>query len=58
MLADDPADADLVAADLISQAEHDPMAASVLITTSMALANAVEDAVIERVVDGPGTATG
>ena len=50
ILADSKADADHVAADLISQAEHDPMAASVLITTSVALADAVEDRVIDRVV--------
>ncbi len=50
ILADEKADADHVAADLVSQAEHDPMAASVLITTSIALADAVEDKVIARVV--------
>lgn len=38
VLADDTADAAWVAADLISQAEHDPLAASVLITTSPELA--------------------
>jgi histidinol dehydrogenase len=32
-----------VAADLISQAEHDPLAASVLVTTSEALLGAVEE---------------
>jgi histidinol dehydrogenase len=42
ILADDTADSAHVAADLISQAEHDPMAASVLVTPSVALANAVE----------------
>ncbi len=42
ILADDTAEAALVAADLISQAEHDPMAASVLVTDSVALADAVE----------------
>ncbi len=42
VLADDAADPAHVAADLISQAEHDPMAASVLITTSPALADAVD----------------
>jgi histidinol dehydrogenase len=41
ILADDTADARFVAADLISQAEHDPSAASVLITDSAALADAV-----------------
>ena len=43
ILADDSADPAHVAADLISQAEHDPMAASVLVTPSDALAAAVED---------------
>jgi histidinol dehydrogenase len=42
VLADDSADAVHVAADLISQAEHDPMAASLLVTPSEALATAVE----------------
>ncbi len=42
ILADDSADAGHVAADLISQAEHDPMAASVLVTPSVALADEVE----------------
>lgn len=41
VLADDTADPALVAADLVSQAEHDPEAASVLITDSPALAEAV-----------------
>ncbi|WP_028708559.1 histidinol dehydrogenase [Propionicicella superfundia] len=43
VLADDTADPRFVAADLISQAEHDPMAASVLVTPSPALAAAVEE---------------
>ncbi|MCW2795438.1 histidinol dehydrogenase [Nocardioides sp.] len=42
VLADDTADAGFVAADLISQAEHDPMAASVLVTPSERLADEVE----------------
>lgn len=42
ILADDTADPAHVAADLISQAEHDPMAAAVLVTDSPALAEAVE----------------
>ena len=41
ILADDSADAAYVAADLISQAEHDPLAASVLVTDSEALADDV-----------------
>ncbi|HEY6795396.1 MAG TPA: histidinol dehydrogenase [Kineosporiaceae bacterium] len=42
ILADDTADPVHVAADLISQAEHDPMAAAVLVTDSEHLAAAVE----------------
>ncbi|MFJ6831229.1 histidinol dehydrogenase [Streptomyces sp. NPDC091209] len=42
VLADDTADPVHVAADLISQAEHDPLAAAVLVTDSPALADAVE----------------
>jgi histidinol dehydrogenase len=42
ILADSSADPVHVAADLISQAEHDPSAASVLVTDSPALADAVD----------------
>lgn len=42
ILADETADPRHVAADLISQAEHDPLAASVLVTDSEALVEAVE----------------
>lgn len=42
ILADDTADPAYVAADLLSQAEHDPLAASVLVTPSERLAAAVE----------------
>jgi histidinol dehydrogenase len=42
ILADDTADAAYVAADLVSQAEHDPRAASVLVTDSPRLADEVE----------------
>lgn len=41
ILADETASPVYVAADLISQAEHDPLAASVLVTTSPELAEAV-----------------
>jgi histidinol dehydrogenase len=42
ILADNTADSAHVAADLISQAEHDEMAASVLVTPSVNLADAVD----------------
>ena len=41
VIADDRANPAYVAADLMSQAEHDPMAAAILITTSGKLANSV-----------------
>ena len=47
VLADAGADPEYVAADLLSQAEHDPNAGSVLITDSPQLADAV-DAALER----------
>ncbi len=49
ILADADADPVHVAADLISQAEHDPAAASVLVTDSESLADAV-DAEVRRLV--------
>jgi len=49
ILADGTADAMHVAADLISQAEHDVLAASVLVTTSEQLADAVDQALAEQV---------
>ena len=51
IVADDTAKPAYVAADLISQAEHDPLAASVLITPSAALAEAVQ-AELAQQVDG------
>jgi histidinol dehydrogenase len=49
VLADDTADPVHVAADLISQAEHDPLAASVLVTPSSSLAGAVEAELVRQV---------
>ncbi|WP_030529394.1 histidinol dehydrogenase [Phycicoccus jejuensis] len=49
VLADATADADHVASDLVSQAEHDPLAAAVLVTDSPELAKAVEEALERRV---------
>lgn len=50
ILADENARADYIAMDLLSQAEHDEMASSILITTSMDLANAVSVKVEEFLV--------
>lgn len=49
VLADETADPAYVAADLISQAEHDRLAASVLITDSPRLADAVRSQVAQQV---------
>lgn len=43
VLADDTANPRFVAADLLSQAEHDPLASAILLTTSDRLAHAVSD---------------
>ena len=49
ILADDSADAGIIASDLISQAEHDVLAASVLVTDSAELADAVDVALEQQV---------
>ncbi|GEL94223.1 histidinol dehydrogenase [Cellulomonas composti] len=49
VLADGTADAVHVAADLVSQAEHDPLAAAVLVTPSVELAGAVEAKLVDLV---------
>ena len=49
ILADDTAVAAEVAADLISQAEHDPMAGAVLVTASLALVEAVRAELVVQV---------
>ncbi|GAA5227416.1 histidinol dehydrogenase [Paeniglutamicibacter antarcticus] len=48
ILADSTANPDFVAADMISQAEHDPNAAAVLVTDSPELADAVRAALEEQ----------
>ncbi|MFJ6652668.1 histidinol dehydrogenase [Microbacterium sp. NPDC091313] len=48
VVADDSADPDIVAADLVSQAEHDEQASAVLVTDSPQLADAVSEAVTRR----------
>ncbi len=48
VVADASANPEFVAADLLSQAEHDPAAASVLITDSVELADAVDAALVRR----------
>ncbi len=53
VLADHTADAELVAADLLAQAEHDPEALPVLVTTDTALADAVDRALERQLTDLP-----
>ena len=45
VIADDRADPELVAADLLAQAEHDTLASAILVTPSRALAEAVQLAI-------------
>ena len=45
VLADETANPEFVAADMLSQAEHDPLASAVLVTDSKALAQAVDEAI-------------
>ena len=51
VIADHTAEPDLVAADLLAQAEHDPLAAAILLTTSEELAAALP-AALERQLAG------
>ena len=48
VIADDSADADTIAADLIAQAEHDEAASAMLVTTSCDLADAVDAALLAQ----------
>ncbi len=56
VIADHTARADQVAADLMAQAEHDPLAAAILITTSEELAAAVPAAIAAQLQDHPRAA--
>ena len=53
IISDGSADAECVAADLLAQAEHDPSAAAVLVTTSEKLAEEVCKSVEEQLGDSP-----
>jgi histidinol dehydrogenase len=48
VIADDTARADFVAADLLAQAEHDPLSQAILLTPSRALAARVADEVVAQ----------
>ncbi|KHE71909.1 histidinol dehydrogenase, partial [Halobacillus sp. BBL2006] len=53
VLADDTAKASEIAADLLSQAEHDARSSSVLVTTSQSLAEDVQKEVVKQLADLP-----
>ena len=53
ILADETANAEWVAQDLVAQAEHDPLARCVLATSSEAVANAILDALDARLAEEP-----
>ena len=56
VIADHSADPDQVAADLLAQAEHDPLAAAILLTTSEALAAAIPAALEAQLAGHPRAA--
>lgn len=51
IVADEEANAEYVAADLMSQAEHDVLASAILVTNSMDLAQKVREQLLEQVKD-------
>ena len=53
IIADYSARADQVAADLLAQAEHDPLASAVLITTSPALAERIDEELVQQLENHP-----
>jgi phosphoribosyl-ATP pyrophosphohydrolase/phosphoribosyl-AMP cyclohydrolase/histidinol dehydrogenase len=57
VIADDEADPDLIAADLLAQAEHDTEALPGLVTTSASVADRVEEALDSQLADLPTSET-
>lgn len=53
VIADDTAEPEYIAADLLSQAEHDPLASSILITTSDTVAQKVSEALTRQLAQLP-----
>jgi phosphoribosyl-ATP pyrophosphohydrolase/phosphoribosyl-AMP cyclohydrolase/histidinol dehydrogenase len=51
VIADDSADPAMIAADLLAQAEHDPRASAMLVTTNAALADAVDTELARQLRD-------
>ncbi|MGH7653244.1 MAG: histidinol dehydrogenase [Gemmatimonadaceae bacterium] len=58
VIADDSADPIVVAREMVAQAEHDPLAAVVLVSTSRELARRVENAIAAVVAAAPRAAIG
>ncbi|MBL8963969.1 MAG: histidinol dehydrogenase [Phycisphaeraceae bacterium] len=54
IIADGSADPEVVAADLLAQAEHDPDAAAWVVTTSASLADRIDGCLAGRLADLPG----
>ena len=53
IIADDTADSNQLATDLLAQAEHDPFAAAILLTTSQAKANEVSEKIYQKLENHP-----
>lgn len=53
VIADETANPNYVAADLLAQAEHDPMAAAILLTTDLSVAQSVQAAVKRQLENHP-----
>ena len=53
IIADGTANSSQIASDLLAQAEHDPLASSILLTTSSSQAQEVFDEVFKKIVDHP-----
>jgi histidinol dehydrogenase len=53
VICDDTADAEIVAADLIAQAEHDVVARAILVSTSEAMIEAIDDEVAKQLASLP-----
>ncbi len=50
IIADQSADSEYLAADLLSQAEHDPLASAILVTNSMSTARTVNQAIDRQII--------
>ncbi|ABX09541.1 histidinol dehydrogenase [Prochlorococcus marinus] len=53
IIADNSADVRHIAADLLAQAEHDPLAATILLTTNSVLAEKIDDEIMEQLEEHP-----